>query len=89
MVGSSIGKRNVLFLIWGSRGAVDVLGFVETRFCEICERDRDFYITRRYRYGRVFWIPLFSWDTELIFHCDICSRGYVLTEAQAKPYLDA
>lgn len=65
-------------IIWGSGGDVVNLGQVETRRCEICERDRPFSLMLRYRYAHLYYV--FSWITEkkYLFLCSICSRGWEL-----------
>lgn len=74
-------------IIWGSKGNVLTLGKVEPRYCPTCEKEQDFFITMLYRYGHVFWIPLFSWSTKYFYHCSICDSGVELKGSELKPYL--
>ena len=76
-------------IIWGSRGNVMTLGKVEKRYCPTCEKERDFFISVTYRYGHVFWIPLFSWSTKYFYHCSVCNKGLELEGSKLQPYLSS
>jgi len=73
-------------IIFGERGKEITLGRVDSRYCPICEKERDFFITMVYRYGHIFWIPLFSYSTKYFYHCSICGYGTEL-KGKDKPQL--
>ena len=74
-------------IIWGSKGNSITIGRVETRYCPICEKEREFFVTMIYRYGHIFWIPLFSWSTKYFYHCSTCERGVEIKGSEVKPYM--
>lgn len=61
---------------WGWRGASLNLGKLDTRYCPVCERERDFVVSVTYSYSNVFFVPLFSWGTKYYYHCQVCQNGY-------------
>ncbi len=74
-------------IIFGSKGNIVDLGSVQERYCPTCERDRPFHVLVTYRYGHIFWIPLFCWSTKYFFACSVCESGFELEKQEFKPYL--
>jgi len=76
-------------IVWGSNGNQITLGNLGERDCEVCEKKRDFFLTLTYRYGHLFWIPMFSWDTNYMMHCGICNYGAELDNKEVEGNLRA
>jgi len=70
-------------IFFGSGGKATDLGVVETRKCSTCEKDRPFKLIVEYRYAHIYWL---KWVTQKAYRlaCDVCRRGWVLKDAQAK-----
>lgn len=62
-------------IIWGSGGDVINLGTLETRRCEVCEKDRPFNLILQYRYWGLYWIFNFVTEKKYMLLCDVCQRG--------------
>ena len=74
-------------IIYGSKGNIITLARTEVKYCHECKCDRDFCISMVYRYGHVFWIPMFSWSTKFYYHCSVCKAGYEIKSGDIKPYI--
>jgi len=74
-------------IIWGSGSGNSDLGAVETRHCEICEKEREFKVMLNYRYAHLYYL---RWVTEKKYHllCDICSRGWSLKAKDVEAKLE-
>jgi hypothetical protein len=73
-------------IIWGSGGNGADLGFVETRSCPTCEKERAFKLLLRYRFAHLYYL---RWVTEKTYSlaCDVCHRGWILNEAEVESKL--
>jgi len=85
--GEANSRYNGIMIIFGEKGNEMTLGRVDRRYCPTCEKERDFYISLIYRYGHVFWIPLFSYSTKYFYHCSVCGYGTELKGRDLNPYL--
>ena len=65
-------------IVWGSGGNVLDLGAVETRKCEVCEKDRPFKVVLQYRYWGLYWIFNSVTEKKYLLLCDVCQRGWEL-----------
>ncbi len=65
-------------IVWGSGGDVLNLGTIETRHCDICEKDRAFDLVLEYRYFGFYWIFNFVTRKKYLMLCSICQRGWEL-----------
>ena len=74
-------------IIWGSKGNIIDLGSITKHYCPICEKQTNYHVSVVYRYGHIFWIPLFKWSTKYYLTCDICERGIELKKEDIDPYL--
>jgi hypothetical protein len=74
-------------IIWGSGGDVVNLGVLETRHCEVCEKDRPFKIILQYRYWGLYWIFNVVTKKNYLLICDVCSRGWEIDAGKLEPQL--
>ncbi|MBO0860803.1 MAG: hypothetical protein J2P21_20425 [Chloracidobacterium sp.] len=74
-------------IIWGRGGDVVNLGVLETRRCEVCEKDRPFNIILQYRYFGFYWVFNFVTQRKYLLLCSVCSRGWELDSAKVEPGL--
>jgi hypothetical protein len=76
-----------MVIIWGSKGNIIDLGLITKHYCPICEKETNYHVSVVYRYGHIFWMPLFKWSTKYYLTCEICERGVELKKKDIKPYL--
>lgn len=74
-------------IIWGSRGKFENLGPVGSQHCPICEQERHFQLTVSWRYGHIFWIPMFNWQREYHLLCTHCSNGLTAPDSVVQTLL--
>ena len=65
-------------IVWGSGGSTINLGPLDTRRCDICEKDRPFDVILQYRYWGLYWIFNFMTQKKYLLLCDVCERGWEL-----------
>jgi hypothetical protein len=63
-------------IMWGWQGASVNFGKIDRQHCPTCEKEQDFILSMTYKYSNVFWIPLFSWGNDYVYHCQVCQRGF-------------
>ena len=63
------------------------VGFLGKHYCPICEKETNYHVSVVYRYGHIFWFPLFKWGTKYYLTCDVCEHGVKLEKDVIKPYL--
>lgn len=69
-------------IVWGSGGDALNLGTLETRHCEVCEKDRPFSVILQYRYWGLYWIFNFVTQRKYMLLCDVCQRGWELERSK-------
>lgn len=71
-------------IVWGSGGDVLNFGTIETRHCEVCEKDRPFNVILKYRYWGLYWIFNFVTEKKYMLLCDVCHRGWELESSKVE-----
>jgi hypothetical protein len=74
-------------IVWGSGGDVANLGVLETRRCDVCEKDRPFNIILQYRYWGLYWFFNFVTKKNYLLLCDACNRGWEIDDKKLEPHL--
>src|SRR5262245_31970782 len=74
-------------IIWGTGGDVVNFGILETRQCDVCEKDRPFNIILQYRYFGFYWVFNFITKKKYLLLCDVCSRGWEIDASKLEPHL--
>jgi len=69
-------------IIWGSRGKVLSLLNLGKEKCECCNNECDFILVIAFRYGHIFWIPLFITTRKYYKICSKCEKEYALENAE-------
>jgi hypothetical protein len=76
-------------IIWGTGGDMVNLGVLDTRRCEMCEKDRPFNIILNYRYFGFYWVFNFVTKKKYLLICNVCSRGWELDAGKLEPRLQS
>lgn len=75
--------------VWGSGGDVLDLGVLETKQCEVCERERPFNIILQYRYWGLCWVFNLITSKKYMLLCEVCQRGWDLDTVQVEKALES
>ena len=65
-------------IIWGSRNENKDLGVVQTKFCEVCEKQRPFKVMLFYKWSHLYWLFGQVSEKQYSLVCDVCGRGQIL-----------
>lgn len=65
-----------MFIIWGSKGNMLTIYNCGKQKCLHCNNEVDFFLILVYRYGHIFWLPLFVTTRQYYMICSICENGY-------------
>lgn len=74
-------------IIWGSRGNALNLRETGEKQCPTCEKVRKFRHVLQYRYGHLYYIFGFVTQEEHIDVCEVCNRGSVIPQSEARASL--
>ena len=68
----------MFFISWGSKTISRYLGAAEPRYCEVCEKERNFRTVLTYRRHHVLWLCRWVTGKTYASACEICGRGQTL-----------
>lgn len=71
-------------IVWGSKGAVEVLQADEHKHCPVCEKERTFMVQLHYKVNHIWY--LFKWVTakQYVKVCEVCQRGEKLATKEVE-----
>lgn len=64
-----------MFVIWGSSGKILHVSIMGKEECPCCRNDCDFILTVAFRYGHLFWLPLFLTKRQYYMTCSMCEKS--------------
>ena len=74
-------------IIWGSGGKEIDFGLIESRICEVCEKERPFKLLLQYRYWGFYWIFNRVTEKKYLQTCELCRRGWELDTSKVEDHL--